>query len=66
MSGLKVTRCLCSCMPRCPLILAKQERLSSSKATALHNWLRYYEDAQKEVCSSLIPTLTRLAPALSL
>lgn len=43
-------------MPRRPLILVKQERLASSKATALNNWLRYYEDAQKEVCSSLPPT----------
>ncbi|KAI9464211.1 hypothetical protein HD554DRAFT_2206321 [Boletus coccyginus] len=26
-----------------------KERLSASKATALNNWLRYYEEAQKEV-----------------
>jgi hypothetical protein len=35
-----------------------------SKATALNRWLRYYEDAQKEVCSFLLPTLTFLATAL--
>lgn len=46
-----------------PVIFAKQERLASSKATAFNNWLRYYEDAQKEVRSSLFPTLDFLAPA---
>jgi len=35
--------------PGCRLMATNQERLSSSKGTVLHTWVRGYEDAQKEV-----------------
>jgi hypothetical protein len=34
------------------ILIHLQERLSSSKATVISNWLRAYEGSQKEVCPS--------------
>ncbi|KAG9312988.1 hypothetical protein JVU11DRAFT_6426 [Chiua virens] len=40
-----------------------KERLSTSKATALNNWVRYYEDAQKEVIKLKNAYLTKIRRA---